>query len=190
MDDIVKQAMLKWPNVPHCYGWLGLDARGNWYMRDDPAQACGVFASGSPGAKGSLLKHEKLIDFIQRNYACDDAGQWYFQNGPQRVYVELEATPWVWRVNAAGPVHAHDGRQAVCQRCVMDEFGWLYLETSLGFGLVHTQDMEPAANRIESGEWTVDDALREDLPAQYHYVCSPQVIAYPAPADGNKKAGV
>ena len=32
MDDIVKQALAKWPNVPHCYGWLGLDARGNWYM--------------------------------------------------------------------------------------------------------------------------------------------------------------
>lgn len=29
MDDIVKQAMVKWPNVPDCYGWLGLDARGN-----------------------------------------------------------------------------------------------------------------------------------------------------------------
>ena len=42
MDDIVKQAMAKWPNVPHCYGWLGLDARGNWYMRDDSAQAAGA----------------------------------------------------------------------------------------------------------------------------------------------------
>ena len=39
MDDIVKQALAKWPNVPHCYGWLGLDARGNWYMRDDRTQA-------------------------------------------------------------------------------------------------------------------------------------------------------
>ena len=29
MDDIVKQAMAKWPNVPHCYGWLALDARGS-----------------------------------------------------------------------------------------------------------------------------------------------------------------
>ena len=27
MDDIVKQAMAKWPNVPHCYGWLALAAR-------------------------------------------------------------------------------------------------------------------------------------------------------------------
>ena len=96
MDDIVKQAMAKWPNVPHCYGWLGLDARGNWYMRDDKVQAQGTFAQ----AKGSLLKHDKLIAFINRNYLSDDnkqspaAGQWYFQNGPQRVYVELEATPF------------------------------------------------------------------------------------------------
>ena len=41
MDDIVRAAMVKWPNVPDCFGWLGLDARGNWYMRDDRAQACG-----------------------------------------------------------------------------------------------------------------------------------------------------
>jgi hypothetical protein len=38
MDDIVKQALAKWPNVPHCYGWLALDARGNWRMRDERAQ--------------------------------------------------------------------------------------------------------------------------------------------------------
>ncbi len=29
MDDIVKAAIAKWPNVPNCFGWLGLDARGN-----------------------------------------------------------------------------------------------------------------------------------------------------------------
>ena len=104
MDDIVRQAMVKWPNVPNAYGWLGLDARGNWYLRDAQAQALGAFASGTPGAKGSMLRHEKLIDFIQRNYAADAEGQWYFQNGPQRVYVELELTPWVWRVQADGRV--------------------------------------------------------------------------------------
>ena len=32
MDDIVLQAMVKWPKVPACYGWLGLDARGRWYL--------------------------------------------------------------------------------------------------------------------------------------------------------------
>ena len=96
MDDIVRQAIAKWPNVPDCYGWLGLDARGNWYMRDDRTQAAGPFSSadgGTPASRGSLLRHEKLVDFIQRNYECDAQGHWFFQNGPQRVYVELELTP-------------------------------------------------------------------------------------------------
>ena len=98
LDDIVKQAMAKWPDVPHCYGWLGLDARGNWYMRDDATQAAGPFAQ----SKGSLLQHDKLIDFIGRNYASDEQGRWYFQNGPQRVFVELESTPYIARITPEG----------------------------------------------------------------------------------------
>jgi hypothetical protein len=174
MDDIVKQAMAKWPNVPHCYGWLGLDARGNWYMRDDRAQSLGSFASGVPGAKGSLLQHAKLIDFIQRNYAADDIGQWYFQNGPQRVYVELEATPWIWRVGDDFSMAAHDGRVAQRKACWVDERGWLYGETSVGFGLVHTQDVALAAQAIEQGLWTVNETALKNLSARYGYVTSPQ----------------
>ena len=67
MDDIVRQAMAKWPNVPHAYGWLGLDARGNWWLRDAEAQALGAFGSGVPGARGALVRLDKLIEFIQRN---------------------------------------------------------------------------------------------------------------------------
>ena len=63
MDDIVKQAMVKWPNVPHCYGWLGLDARGNWYMRDDKLQAAGtrfiiephIRFKGLPGEQATMF---------------------------------------------------------------------------------------------------------------------------------------
>ena len=173
MDDIVKQAMAKWPNVPHCYGWLGLDARGNWYMRDDGAQASGAFSSGRPGAKGSLLQHEKLIDFIQRNYAADAAGQWFFQNGPQRVYVELEATPWVWRVADNLTVAAHSGVPAQVLGALLDEHGWLYLHTALGLGLVHTQDMENAARALETGQWALEEVARAELPARCGYVTSP-----------------
>jgi hypothetical protein len=174
MDDIVKQAMAKWPNVPDCYGWLGLDARGNWYMRDDPAQAAGAFNSGQAGAKGSLLKHEKLIEFIQRNYACNQAGHWYFQNGPQRVFVELAATPWIWRVGTDGALTAHSGQTVQYRQCLLDENGWLYLETSLGFGLVHTQDVAQAAQAVEAGLWSLEDVRLVDLPARYGYVMSPQ----------------
>ena len=180
MDDIVRQAIAKWPNVPNCFGWLGLDARGNWYMRDDQAQAAGPFAGGSPGAasKGSLLKHDKLLDFIVRNYESDAAGQWFFQNGPQRVFVELEATPLIWRVDAAPgfAVTAHTGQAARVQRCLVDEHGRVYLETEVGFGLVHTLDMTHAADAIEQGLWVPSEVLAYDLPARFGYVRSPQAL--------------
>lgn len=173
MDDIVRQAMAKWPNVPDCFGWLGLDARGNWYMRDDRAQSLGDFANGPVGAKGSLLMHDKLIAFIQRNYAADQEGRWFFQNGPQRVYVELAATPWIWRVQADYSLRTHTELATQCTACVMDEYGWLYLESPIGFGLVHTQDVGLAAQAIESGLWTVQPVLRGDLPARHRYTISP-----------------
>jgi hypothetical protein len=169
MDDIVRQAIAKWPNVPHCYGWLGLDERGNWYMRDDRVQAAGPFAQ----AKGSLLRHDKLIAFIQRNYDHDERGQWFFQNGPQRVYVELQATPWIWRVDAAGGVASHTGEPALVRACHVDEAGRVYLDTDRGFGLVHTQDMVQACDCVESGQWQPQDVRAEDLPARFGYVMSP-----------------
>ena len=70
MDDIVKAALKKWPNVPHCYGWLALDARGDWYMRDDRIRAAGPF----PQVKGSRITHDKLLAFIHRNYDRDERG--------------------------------------------------------------------------------------------------------------------
>ena len=169
MDDLVRQAIAKWPNVPHCYGWLGLDARGQWFMRDDRTQAAGAF----PASKGSLLRHEKLIEFIQRNYEADAQGQWFFQNGPQRVYVELEATPWVWRVGADGSVVSHTGRTAQVTGSFLDEAGRLYLDTDAGFGLVHTLDMGWAAEQVESGRWAPQGLQADALPARFGFVRSP-----------------
>jgi len=170
MDELVQQAMAKWPNVPDCYGWLGLDARGDWYMRDDQTQAQGPFAK----SKGSRLLHEKLIAFIGRNYAADGHGRWFFQNGPQRVFVELEATPWIWRIQPEGSIHTHTGQPVRVQRCVVDEYGRLYLDTEQGFGLVHTQDMLQAAELIESGLWVPLEVLAQELPQRFAYVRSPQ----------------
>ncbi len=178
MDDIVRQAMAKWPTVPHCHGWLGLDARGAWYMRDDPTQAAGPF----PDVKGSLLRHEKLIAFIHRNYDHDAQGQWYFQNGPQRVYVELEATPFVWRLGPGMAVTAHTGQAAQPRGAVLDREGRLYLETDLGFGLVHTLDMEQASDAVEQGLWVPQEMEAADLPLRFGFVRSPQAHqATPAP---------
>ncbi|MEJ7686717.1 MAG: DUF2946 family protein [Variovorax sp.] len=180
MDEIVRQALAKWPNVPHCYGWLGLDARGNWYMRDDRTQAMGPF----PAAKGSLLRHDKLIDFIQRNYEHDAQGQWFFQNGPQRVYVELDAAPWVWRIEEDFSVHSHTGQAVEPSACLLDEEGKLYLAAPIGLGLVHTQDVGLAAEAGEQGRWVPQEVRAADLPARFGHVMSPaahQPAKPPAP---------
>jgi len=176
MDEIVKQALAKWPNVPHCYGWLGLDARGNWYLRDEQAQAQGAFGGAGPQGKGSLLQHQKLIEFIGRNYDCDAQGRWFFQNGPQRVYVELEATPWIWRVAADFSVAAHSGQSVRPQRSLVDDAGRVYLETDRGFGLVHTQDVLFAADAIESGLWVPEQIAAAQLPHRFAYVMSPLAL--------------
>lgn len=193
MDDIVKQALAKWPNVPDCYGWLALDARGNWYLRDDDAQAAGPFQSEAfareaasrtapdaperrTAAKGSRLLHEKLVDFIQRNYESDVQGRWFFQNGPQRVYVELEATPWIWRIGSAPgfAVVAHTGAVAQPSGCFLDEQGRVYLQTDIGFGLVHSLDMTHAADAIEQGDWVPKLIQSANLTQRFAYVDSPQ----------------
>ena len=86
MDEIVRLSLARWPNVPDCTGWLALDGRGRWRI----------------GSERQTITHAPMIAFISRNYVCDDAGRWFFQNGPQRVFVELDFTPFVWRLVPAG----------------------------------------------------------------------------------------
>lgn len=174
MDEIVKQAIAKWPNVPSVYGWLGLDQRGQWHLRDAAAQAAGGFASGAPGAKGSLIEHEKLVGFIGRNYERDGQGRWFFQNGPQRVYVELEAAPLVWRLDERGAPIAHTGSVGQARGCVVDETGRLYLDSDIGFGLVHSLYVAQAADFLESGVWNAADSMAAaELPGRFGFVPSP-----------------
>ena len=95
MDDIVKRHFAKWPNVPHCTGWLMLDRRGNWRMRDEARPG-----RGEPGAADPARRVARRSSTGTTN--ADERGQWFFQNGPQRVYVELGYTPWVVRLSLTG----------------------------------------------------------------------------------------
>ena len=85
---------MKWPNVPDCFGWLALDRRGQWRMRDEFTQQNNL--------PGQVIQHASLNDFIARNYACDELGRYFFQNGPQRVFITLAATPWIARIIPEG----------------------------------------------------------------------------------------
>lgn len=153
MDEIVKQAMAKWPNVPHCYGWLALDARGNWRMRDERAQKLNL--------PGDRIANAALLGFINRNYLCDAQGRWYFQNGPQRVYVNLEATPFIARTD---PVHGfmlHTGDPVVAADAAwMTESGMLLLQSGDRIAQVDDRDMAQCLARLRiSGHAADDDRL-------------------------------
>ncbi len=124
MDKAVIAALSRWPNVPDVYGWLGLDRRGQWRI------------------KGDAVTNPQLCAFIGRNYGCTAEGAWFFQNGPQRVYVALDYTPWVLRLTGAGGLETHTGTAVAGPRQAwMDEDGNLLLLSEHGIGLVADRDL-------------------------------------------------
>ncbi|KQQ87289.1 DUF2946 family protein [Massilia sp. Leaf139] len=153
MDDIVKQAMAKWPNVPHCYGWLALDARGGWRMRDEAAQQA--------NAAGDKLNNAALVGFINRNYGHDDAGRWYFQNGPQRVYVNLEAAPYIARTDPAQGLLLHTGAAlANIERLYLTEVGIAIVQTGDVVAQLDDRDVAQLFEALElDGKPAGDEAL-------------------------------
>jgi hypothetical protein len=157
MDDLVLRGMAKWPNVPAVYGWLALNRRGEWLI------------------KGELVSNPTISAFIGRNYERDAQGRWFFQNGPQRVFVDLDYTPTVYRaVNDAGTplaLESHTGaRPESISGAWFDERGALLLETAAGVGVMHDRDLDlvvPAFTDGEGGRLT--DAALEALMASVQH---------------------
>jgi hypothetical protein len=197
MDDIVKQAMAKWPNVPYCYGWLALDARGNWRMRDERAQHLDL-----PGDK---LTNAALVGFIVRNYLHDERGCWYFQNGPQRVYLNLETTPFVARTDPAQGFVLHTGAPlSDIEAAFITEAGELILQSGEVVAQLDDRDAAAVLATLEAdGKPVADEALlawieggtglvpalpltgrniplqriaREAVPARFGFVRTPSVL--------------
>ena len=153
MDDIVKKAMVKWPDVPHCYGWLALDARGAWRMRDERAQHLGL--------AGDKVIQLALLGFINRNYAVDERGCWYFQNGPQRVYLNLEATPFIARTDPEHGLVLQTGESVVhLERVFMTETGELIVDCGGKVAQVDDRDVAQLMTALEmNGAAASDEAL-------------------------------
>jgi hypothetical protein len=150
MDPIVSRAMAKWPNVPAVFGWLALDRRGQWSIRSASPAGC------------ERVGNRKLIEFIGRNYTHDAAGRWYFQNGPQRVYVDLAYAPLVYRIASAHPLSFETHTGAACaqlQSAWMDEEGNLLLLTEHGPGLLLDRDLPRA---LEALSYADGHALDEE----------------------------
>ena len=154
MDEIVLRSMLKWPDVPAVYGWLRLDRRGNWLIK-------------TVAGRFERIANSAVVEFIGRNYAPDAGGRWYFQNGPQRVFVALDYTPWVYRLDDAGGAFvAHTGAAPRELRAAFfDDAGALLLQTELGVGVVLDRDLAAvlesfAGTRGRDAERLVDGILQ------------------------------
>ena len=137
MDETVVRAMARWPDVPDCYGWLALTRRGEWRI----------------GVQRERIAHRGLSEFINRNYLAGEHGAWFFQNGPQRVWVSLDYTPLVYRADSDEPTHlvAHTGTPAQrLERVAIDEDGSLILVTELGPGVLDDRDLAAMLPMIRS----------------------------------------
>lgn len=144
MEDWVRRALAKWPNVPALFGWLSLDRRGRWRIR------------------GELISRPQIVETIDRNYAADAQGRWYFQNGPQRGYVQLEYAPFVLSIH--GPsLRTHTGLAVAAPHSAwLDEDGAVLLDTEHGAGVVNDEDLDWILQRLSVAGTPVDEGALAD----------------------------
>ncbi|MEO8142900.1 MAG: DUF2946 family protein [Betaproteobacteria bacterium] len=128
MDESVVRSMAKWPDVPDVYGWLSLDRRGNWLL------------------KGERIGNAALRDFIARNYSSDSRGRWFFQNGPQRVFVALAYTPLVLHFEGEALLD-HCARPFLPEQAFLDQEGSVLMAGEPGIGLLDDRDLAGYADR-------------------------------------------
>lgn len=148
MEDWVDRALTRWPNVPALFGWLGLDRRGRWLIR------------------GETISRPQIVETINRNYAADEHGRWYFQNGPQRGYIALETAPLVLHTAGEGAaLMTHTGlRVERPGAAYLDEEGSVLLLTEHGPGALTDTDLDWALQRItSSGAPVSEQALTQAL---------------------------
>ena len=142
--------MARWPDVPDVFGWLSLNSSGHWRLHPDGGAvsrpSTGMMA-GEPISPGEPIGSSSINKFINQNYAQDGRGRWFFQNGPQRVYVRLDLAPFVLHTmddQKNAPIFlTHNGLQTrhVVRWC-LDDAGHLYADTDLGAGVVAGRDLE------------------------------------------------
>ena len=157
MDDSVVRSMAKWPDVPDVYGWLSLDRRGNWLLRSTGATP-----------KFERIGNAALREFISRNYQADARGCWYFQNGPQRVFVALAYTPLVVHFEGAALID-QCGRPFSPAQAFLDEEGSVLFSGSPGAALLDDRDLAHFAERAE-GLPQVQSAA---VASRFHFVQEP-----------------
>lgn len=156
MDEIVERSLAKWPHVPSVYGWLALDRRGNWLI------------------KGERIGNAALREFIGRNYQPDSAGRWFFQNGPQRVFVRLAYAPLVIHYEGEALLD-HCGRPFAPGRAYVDDEGSVLMEGSGTVALLDDRDLL----RFSGQDEALERLPIAEVPRRFGFIADPA----PQPAD-------
>jgi Protein of unknown function (DUF2946) len=152
MDPSVKTALQRWPDVPAVYGWLSLDGRGRWRLHP-LGDAC-------LGGPGESITNIQLLSFIDRNFGCEADGRWFFQNGPQHVYVRLDSAPYILRyAESSSALQTHTGLLITSVwGWYLDDGGQLYAMTDLGPGSIDSRDLAHLLTELhtDKGQTLID----------------------------------
>lgn len=149
---------------------------------------------------GALIEHAGLKEYIARNYAHDTLGRYYFQNGPQRVFVTLDSCPWVMRMH---PTSNTPHTLILTTQCgnlfdplgaLSDEGGNIYIygnianDPSITVALLHHHDLtlfseqstveEDVCSFRGSWKWgdiklPIDPIISSQLGDRFHFIQSP-----------------
>lgn len=160
MDPSVQSAMARWPDVPAVYGWLALDRRGNWLLKEPATE------------RFAPIGNAALREFIGRNYERDERGCWYFQNGPQRVFAALRYTPLVLHY-AGASLRDHCGRPARASATYLDDEGSVLMAVERGIGLLDDRDLARFAAGLGAGWTRLPQVRKSDVPARFGFVSEP-----------------
>ncbi len=201
MDSFITAAMQKWPAVPHCYGWLSFDRRGEWRIKNQNAQQFKLLVE--------LIHHQGFKEYIEAHLAHDGKGNYFFQNGPQRVFIHFSYCPWVLRFypleEGQWQIRTTFGEVIQPLACLLDEHGQIIFEADFttrvvndegvflprrvrSIGLLHDHDLEIFSafakvfqNHCGSlGEFlwheklSIEPIHSKDLPSLYHFYRNPQ----------------
>jgi hypothetical protein len=147
----------KWPNVPDVYNWLELDNRGNWCIKNEK------------------ISHKGLIKFINDHYSSDDKGRFFFQNGPQRVFVKLHSTPFILSIALNDDViYFKTQTNQVIQQIEqfwLDNNGRLLLSWGQYLGLLSDRDLLMMSDYIvpvnANGQQEFDQISGLDIPSSF-----------------------
>jgi hypothetical protein len=123
-----------------------LTARGDWRLHP--------LGDAQLGGVGEGITNPQILGFMGRNYASEPDGKWFFQNGPQRVYVRLDAAPYIAHLQPeTASLITHNG--LIIEQVLAwfsDDTGQLYAQTNLGAARIDDRDLIALADILQTQE--------------------------------------